>query len=69
MPAGVPKEAVSAMEAILQKAHRSAMWREYAERNMYEDRWMGSEEFTRYLAEQRAAQREFIEAIGLAKKP
>ena len=38
-------------------------------KNLYEDRWMGSAEFTRYLAEQRAAQREFVESIGLGKKP
>jgi hypothetical protein len=35
---------------------------------MYEDRWMGSTEFTAYLTEQRAAQREFVESIGLSKK-
>jgi hypothetical protein len=29
---------------------------------------MGSAEFGRYLAEQRAVQREFVEAIGLGKK-
>jgi hypothetical protein len=30
---------------------------------------MGSAEFTEYLAQQRVAQREFIEGIGLSKKP
>lgn len=69
MPAGVPKEAVLAMEAILEKAHKSALWKDYSQKNMYEDRWMGSEEFGRYLAEQRTAQKEFIDSIGLGKKP
>jgi putative tricarboxylic transport membrane protein len=68
MPAGVPKEAAAAMEALLEKVHKSPRWREYAVNNLYEDRWMGSAEFTRYLAEQRAAQREFVEALGLGKK-
>ena len=69
MPAGVPKEAAAAMEALLEKVHKSALWRDYAVNNLYEDRWMGSVEFARYLAEQRVAQREFVDAIGLGKKP
>jgi putative tricarboxylic transport membrane protein len=68
MPAGVPKEAVATMEGILHKAHRSALWRDYSKKNMYEDRWMGSAEFAKYLAEQRMAQKEFIDSIGLSKK-
>jgi len=69
MPAGVPKEAAAAMEALLEKVHKSARWREYAVNNLYEDRWMGSAEFAKYLAEERAARQEFIDAIGLGKKP
>jgi putative tricarboxylic transport membrane protein len=68
MPAGVPKEAAAAMEALLEKVHKSARWREYAVNNLYEDRWMGAAEFTKYLAQQRAAQVEFVDAIGLGKK-
>ena len=68
MPAGVPKEAVATMEGILHKAHQSALWRDYSQKNMYEDRWMGSAEFAKYLAEQRMAQKEFIDSIGLSKK-
>lgn len=68
MPAGVPKEAVAAMEGILKKAHASPLWQDYSKKNMYEDRWMGSAEFAKYLAEQRAAQKEFIDSIGLSKK-
>ena len=69
MPAGVPKESAAAMEALLEKVHKSARWREYSVNNLYEDRWMGSAEFSRYLVEQRAAQQEFVEAIGFGKKP
>ena len=69
MPAGVPKEAVAAMEGILEKVHKSALWRDYSQKNMYEDRWMGSAEFTKYLAEQRVAQQEFVDSIGVGKKP
>jgi putative tricarboxylic transport membrane protein len=69
MPAGVPKEAAAAMEALLEKVHKSALWKDYSQKNMYEDRWMGSAEFADYLAQQRVAQREFVEGIGLGKKP
>jgi len=69
MPAGVPKEAAAAMEALLEKVHKSARWQEYAVNNLYENRWMGSTEFTRYLIEQRAAQQEFVDSLGLGKKP
>ncbi|HSC95698.1 MAG TPA: tripartite tricarboxylate transporter substrate binding protein [Burkholderiales bacterium] len=68
MPAGVPKESVAAMEALLEKVHKSARWQEYAVNNLYENRWMGSAEFTRYLIAQRAAQKEFVESLGLGKK-
>ena len=68
MPAGVPKEAVATMEGILHKAHQSALWRDYSQKNKYEDRWMGSAEFAKYLGEQRLAQKEFIDSIGLSKK-
>jgi putative tricarboxylic transport membrane protein len=68
MPAGVPKEAVAAMEGILRKAHQSSLWQDYSKKNMYEDRWMGSADFAKYLAEQRGVQKEFIDSIGLSKK-
>jgi putative tricarboxylic transport membrane protein len=68
MPAGVPKEAAAAMEALLEKVHKSARWREYAVNNLYENLWMGSAEFTRYLIEQRAAQKEFVDSLGIGKK-
>ena len=69
MAAGVPKEAAAAMEALLEKVHKSARWQEYAVNNLYENRWMGSAEFSRYLVEQRTAQKEFVDSLGLGKKP
>ncbi|HXF67958.1 MAG TPA: tripartite tricarboxylate transporter substrate binding protein [Burkholderiales bacterium] len=68
MPAGVPREAAAAMEALLEKVHKSALWREHSQKNLYEDRWMGAQEFARYLAEQRDLQGDFLEAIGARKK-
>ena len=68
MPAGVPKEAVATMEGLLEKVHKSPLWRDYAVKNLYEDRWMGTAEFTTYLSQQRNEQREFVDAIGFSKK-
>ncbi len=68
MPAGVPKEAAATMEAMLARAHKSAQWEEYATRNMYENTYMGSAEFTKYLADHLAEIGDFMVAVGL-KKP
>ena len=50
MPAGVPKEQAAAMEAALKRVHDSAAYREFATRNNFEDMYMGSAEFGKYLA-------------------
>ena len=65
--AGVPKEAVATMEAALEQVHKSASWKELAKRNSFEDVFMGSAAFTKYLAVRSEEYREFYDAIGLAK--
>lgn len=65
--AGVPKEAVATMEGTLAKAHASAAWKEIAARNLFEDVFMGSAEFTKYLAVRMEEYRAFYDAIGYAK--
>ena len=66
--AGVPKEAVVTMEAALKKAHDSPEWKELAKRNIYQDIFLGSAEFTRFLATRAMEYKEFYDAIGLGKK-
>ena len=68
MPAGVTKEAAATMEAALARAHKSAAWEEYATRNMYENTYMGSAEFTQYLASHLKEIGDFMVAVGI-KKP
>jgi putative tricarboxylic transport membrane protein len=68
MPAGVPKEAAAVMEAALERAHKSALWRDYSAKNMYEDTYMGSAAFAQYLAKTLPMIGEFMEAVS-AKKP
>jgi putative tricarboxylic transport membrane protein len=67
MPAGVPKEAAAVMEAALERAHKSPQWKEYANRNMYEDTYMGSAAFSQYLASMLPAMGEFMVAVGIKR--
>lgn len=67
MPAGVPKEAVAHMEATLAKVHKSPQWKEHADKNFYENIWMGSAEYASHLAERRAQHGEFLKAVGIMK--
>jgi putative tricarboxylic transport membrane protein len=69
MPAGVPKEAVARMEQVLERAHKSTQWKEHAERNMYENIWMNGAEYGKHLAQRRAQQTEFLQAVGIIQKP
>src|SRR5262245_5521873 len=65
--AGVPREAVTTMEAALAKVHASPMWKDIAGRNLFEDIFMGSAEFEKYLRVRWEEYRQYYEAIGYAK--
>ena len=67
MPAGVPKEAAAAMEAALKRVHDSPAYKEYAERNIFEDKYLGSAEFAQYLVVKRVEAEEFLKTIGVLK--
>ena len=67
MPPDVPKEAAAAMEAALKRVHDSPAYKEYSEKNMFEDAYMGSAEFSKYLVVRRAEQIEFLKAIGVVQ--
>ena len=68
-PAGVPQEAVTIMETALERAHKTTAWKEHAARNFYLDVYMGSAEFSRFLAKRLAEARDFYNDIGLGAKP
>jgi tripartite-type tricarboxylate transporter receptor subunit TctC len=68
MPAGVPKEAAATMEATLRKLHQTKTWKDFAARNMYEDRYMGSAEFAEYMQKRSGELREFLVAVGAIKQ-
>jgi len=69
MPAGVPKEAVTAMEAAMKRVHDSPAWKEFAARNNYEDMWLGSAGFGKLLANMSAEMSEFLAHISAPQKP
>ena len=68
MPAGVPKETAAVMEAALERAHKSALWRDYSTKNMYEDTYMGSAAFSQYLAKTLPIIGEFMETVSIKKQ-
>ena len=67
MPAGVPKEAAAAMEAALKRVYDSPEYKEYSYRNMFDNKYLNSAEFGKYLVENRAVHEEFLKAIGVVK--
>lgn len=67
-PAGIPREAQTVLEDTVAKVHKSAAWRDYMAKNMYEDVYLNAEDFGRHLAERHAEMNKFLTEIGLAHK-
>jgi hypothetical protein len=56
------------MESMLQRVYNSAVWKQFAEKNMFENIWMGRAEYAKHLAQRRAVVSEFLQAVGIAGK-
>jgi tripartite-type tricarboxylate transporter receptor subunit TctC len=69
MPAAVPKENAVAMEAALKRVHDGAAWKEFAVRNNYEDMYMGSADFAKYLQATSKEMEAFLAHISAPAKP
>lgn len=67
-PAGIPKEAAALLEQTVARVHKSAGWREFMAKNMYEDIYMNGEEFGRYLVARQADMNRFLTDMGLVQK-
>jgi putative tricarboxylic transport membrane protein len=67
MPAAVPKEAAATMEAALKRVYDSPAYQDYSHRNMFDNNYLDSAAFAKYLAEQRVIQEEFLRALGVVK--
>ena len=68
MPAGIPKEALAAMEAALKRVYDSAAWKDFAKRNNFEDNYQGSAEWGKSLVRQQAEMTEFLAHISAPQK-
>lgn len=67
MPAAVPKEAAAAMETALKRVYDSQAYKEYSHRNMFDNGYLDSAGFGKYLAVNRVVHEEFLRAIGVVK--
>jgi putative tricarboxylic transport membrane protein len=67
-PAAIPRDAAKLLEDTLAKVHKSAGWREYTARNMYEDVYMNAAEMSKWLASQQVEMTQFLTEMGLALK-
>ena len=67
-PAGIPRDAAKELEDMLAKVHKSAGWRDYMARNMYEDVYMNADELARWLAAQQVEMTQFLTEMGLVLK-
>jgi len=65
--AGVPTEAVVTMEATLEKVHRSQAWKEFVTRSVFQDTFLGSAAFSKFLAQRLEEYRGFYDDVGLGK--
>ncbi|MGZ5093624.1 MAG: hypothetical protein ACXWIP_20740, partial [Burkholderiales bacterium] len=59
--------AAATMEAALKRVYDSQAYKDYADRNMFEDAYLGSADFAKTLVVQRAEQVDFLKAVGFVK--
>jgi putative tricarboxylic transport membrane protein len=67
-PAGIPKEAHAKLLEVFEKAHRTAAWKEYATRNVFDDVFLQGEQFGAWLKKQQPELVQFARDAGLVKK-
>ena len=68
MPAGAPREAVAAMEAMLRRAMTTKLWKDYSANNNFEENFLDGAQFRKYLDSRREEFRGFLSHVGLLKK-
>ncbi|MGZ5173195.1 MAG: tripartite tricarboxylate transporter substrate binding protein, partial [Burkholderiales bacterium] len=69
MPAGLPKEHAVAMEAALKRVYDGPAYKEFALRNNFEDMYMASAEFAKYLVQLNTEMAAFLAYISAPAKP
>lgn len=67
--AGVPKEIATMMEKVLERAHKTKIWQDHAKRSYYEDRYLGSADYTKFLHQRVQIYKDFFAEVGAFQKP
>jgi putative tricarboxylic transport membrane protein len=67
MPADVPKEAAATLEGALKKVYDSKAYKDYSYKNMFDNNYLDSAAFKKYLEVNRLVHEEFLKAIGVVK--
>jgi tripartite-type tricarboxylate transporter receptor subunit TctC len=65
--AGVPAEAAKIMETALERAHKTQAWKDHAARHYYEDRYLGSADYAKFLVQRMEEYKEFYKEVGATK--
>jgi putative tricarboxylic transport membrane protein len=67
-PAGIPRENAALLEQTIARVHKSAGWREFMAKYLYEDVYMNAEEFAKHLAVRQVEMNRFLTDMGLVQK-
>ncbi len=68
-PAGVPKDTAVMMENVLERAYKTPQWKDHARKHYYEDRYLGSAEYLKFLHAKVEEYRQFFIEVGAIAKP
>src|SRR5688572_12085902 len=68
-PAGVPKEIATMMEGVLKRAYETQAWKDHAKKYYYEDRYLASAEYLKFLYERVEKYKAFFSEVGAFAKP
>lgn len=67
-PADIPGDAAGYLESLFARVYKSAAWQDYMQRNLMEQVYMNSAEYTSYLLARRTEFTEFMTEMGLVTK-
>ena len=67
-PAGIPKDAAATLEGTFEKVYKTTAWREYLNKSLYEDIYMGSAEFGKFLVRHQPEMTQYMTDLGLANR-
>jgi tripartite-type tricarboxylate transporter receptor subunit TctC len=63
-PAGVPRETAKYMEGVLERAHKTQAWTDHAKKYYYENRYLGSVDYAKFLVQRVGEYKDFFAEVG-----